>query len=86
MYILLRYLENIRVVKLEYRSSSFESEWKIQFTNFELKTNGDLKVMWSTFQCYASKDRIEMNVKIARSVDYIINILQRHQISLYNNM
>lgn len=55
---LLLYSYNQRVVKLEYRSSSIDNEGKIQLNKFELKTNEDLRVTWSTFHCYKTKGLI----------------------------
>lgn len=83
---LLRYSKNRRVVKFEYRSSSFDSKGKMHFTNFELKTNEDLNIKWSTFHCYASKCLIEMDAKIARFIKYIINMLQRLKLPVYNDI
>lgn len=83
---LLRYPENRRVVKLMYRSSSLDSEGKIHFTNFERKTNKDLQVMWITFYIYTSKDLIEVDAEIERSVNDIINMLQRRELPVYNDM
>lgn len=60
---LLRFLENCRVVKLKYHSPSFDSDENIQFTNFELKTDEDLKVMWSVFHRYESKGPIEADAR-----------------------
>ncbi|XP_058775077.1 uncharacterized protein LOC131649330 [Vicia villosa] len=72
---LLRYLENRRVVKLKYRPPSFDTEKKLQFTNFELKKNEDLEVTWSTFRRYATEGPNEVDAKIARPVENIINML-----------
>lgn len=52
---LLWYKVNQRVIKLEYRSSSIDNEEKIRFTMFELKTDDDLKIMWSNFYRYPQK-------------------------------
>ena len=76
MNTLSRILENYRVIKLEYQSPSFDNDENVHFTNLELKTDEDLKVTWSIFLCL-SKDPIEMNAKIQRSVEDIITKLQR---------
>src|SRR4051812_24917148 len=60
----LQYPENRKVVKLEYRSPSLNTEEKIKFTQFALKTNDNLKVMWSTFLRYSSKGPIEVDAKL----------------------
>lgn len=78
--------ESRRVIKLEYRSSSLDNEGKIQFTNFELKTNEDLQVMWSIFYRYASKGLIEVDTKIERPTNDIVNMLQHPELPVYNNM
>lgn len=70
------------VVKLEFRSPSIDNEGKIQFTMLKLKTNGDLKVMWSTFYRYSIKGSIEMDATIQRSDKDIIKMLQRPEPSL----
>lgn len=83
---LLWYPKNQRVVKLEYRSPSFDNIRKIQFTNFELKTDEHLKFISSIFHYYASKGLIEVDVKITWSVKDIINMLQCPQLPVYNNI
>lgn len=60
--------------------------YKIQFTNFELKINEDLHVMWSTFYYYTSNDLIEVDAKIERSAVNIINMLQLPEVPVYNDM
>lgn len=79
---LLRYIENQRVVKLEYRSPSLDSEK----TNFEQKTDEDLQIMWNTFYHYASKGPIEVDAKIERSVSNIIDMLQRLELPIYKDI
>ncbi|CAK8574089.1 unnamed protein product [Lathyrus sativus] len=73
---LVQYPENWRNVKLEYCSLSFNNEGKIQFTMLKLKTNEDLKVMWSTFFYYSTKGSIEVDATIARSTEDILKMLQ----------
>src|SRR3954469_18898947 len=64
---LLQYLENRKVVKLEYRSPSLNDEGDVDFTPFEVKNNEDLAVLWSTFDRFSSKDPIELDAKLQRS-------------------
>ncbi|XP_058751977.1 uncharacterized protein LOC131625098 [Vicia villosa] len=82
---LLQYTENMKVVKLEYRSPSLDTEGNVQFTQFTLKTDDDLKVMWSTFRRYSIKGPLEVDAKIRRFED-VIKMLQRPQLPVYNNM
>ncbi|CAL5185986.1 unnamed protein product [Lathyrus oleraceus] len=82
----LRYLKNRRVVELEYRSPAIDNEGNIQFTMLELKTDDDLKVMWSAFYRYSTKGLIEVDVTIQRSVEDIIRMLQRPEQHIFNNM
>lgn len=42
-------------MKYEYHSLSIENEEKIQFNNFELKTDEDLRVMWNALNRYEIK-------------------------------
>ena len=74
------------MVKLEYRSPSVDTEGNIKFTPFELKNDEDLEVMWATFQRYSSKGLIEMDVKLQRSTEDVIKMLQRPHLLVYNNM
>ncbi|XP_058776582.1 uncharacterized protein LOC131650896 [Vicia villosa] len=83
---LLQYPKNRKVVKLEYRLPSLDADIKVQFTQFALKTDDDLKILWSTFRRYSTKGRIEVNAKIQRSGEYVIKMLQRPQLPVYNNM
>ena len=83
---LLQYPENRKVVKLEYRSPSLDTEGKVKFTPFELKNDDNLEVMWSIFQRYSSKGLIEVNAKLQRSREDVIKMLQRPQLPVYNNM
>lgn len=62
---LLEYSDNKKVVKLEYCLSLIDNERKTQFNNFELKTDEDLRVMWSTFYRYKIKCSIELVAKIS---------------------
>ncbi|XP_058725795.1 uncharacterized protein LOC131597098 [Vicia villosa] len=74
---LLQYPENQKLVKLEYRSPSLDTEGNVQFTQFALMTDVDLKVMWSTFRQYSTKCPIEVDAKFQRSRKDIIKMLQR---------
>ena len=74
---LLQYPENRKVVKLEYRSPSLDTEGKVKFTPFELKNDDDLEVMWETFQQYANKGLIELDAKLQRSAEDVIKMLRR---------
>lgn len=42
--------------------------------------------MWSTFYHYTSKGPIEVDAKIERFVGVIINMLQRLELPIYNDM
>src|SRR3954471_4247779 len=54
---LLRYPENRKVVKLEYRSPSLNDEGHIKFTPFEIKNDEDLAVLWTTFDRFVGRAR-----------------------------
>ncbi|XP_058761212.1 uncharacterized protein LOC131634558 [Vicia villosa] len=83
---LLQYLENQKVVKLEYRSPSFDDEGNVKFTPFEIKNDDDLKIMWTTFQRYSSKGPIELDAKLQKSGEDINKMLWHPQLPMYNNM
>lgn len=82
----LHYSDNRRVIKIEYYSPSLYNTWKMKFRKFELKMNEDLRIVWSTFHCYATKDPIEVNVTLARSTDDILKMLKCPQPSLNDEM
>lgn len=50
----------------------------------ELKTNDDLKVMWSTFYRYSTTNLIEVDAIITRLNEDILGMLQRPELSVYN--
>lgn len=80
------YPDNKRFVKLYYCSPSIDSERKIQFNKFDLETNEDLTVMWSTFHRYETKGLIKVDAKIARSTGDILKIFKCPQPSLDDEM
>lgn len=55
---LLAYEDSQKIVKLEYRSPSINNKGKIEFNNYEFKTNANVRTMRSTFF------RFETNVSI----------------------
>lgn len=55
------------MTKIEHRSPTIGNEGKIKFNKFELKMDTNVRVMWITFQHYATKGQIEMDVTFARS-------------------
>lgn len=61
--------DNRRVIKIKYHLPSIDNEGKIRFGKFEMKSDENLKVMWSTNHRYEIKDLIEMDATIVRSVD-----------------
>lgn len=69
---LLGYPDNKRIVKLYYRSPLIDNEGDIQFKMFELKTNVDLMIMWSTCHHYETKGLIEKDYKIKDCKDWKI--------------
>lgn len=83
---LLRYPENWRVVKLQYCLPLIDNEMEIQFTMFELKSDDDLKVIWSTFYHYSTKGLMNLDATIQRSVKYIIRMLQHSEPLICNDM
>lgn len=83
---LMWYLDNQKIVKLNYRSPSFDVEEKIQFKKFKLKINDDLRFIWSTFYRYEINCLVEVNVIISRSTENILKMLKRHESSTRNEM
>ena len=76
---LFEYSNNRKVVKLKYSSPSIDNDRKIQRNSLKLKTNEDLRVMWSIFHCFETKGMIpiEVDMKIVRSTIDILKMLQR---------
>lgn len=70
------YPDNLRVVKLYFRSPSIDNDEKISFNNFELKMDEDLTFMWNTFQYYETKCLVELDAKIAISIEDILKLLK----------
>lgn len=52
----------------------------------ELKTNDDLKAMWSTFYRYSIKGLIEVDATIQRSAEDVIRMLQHLEPLVFNDM
>ena len=61
-------------MKLEYRSSSIDNRGKIEFINFELKTDADVRAMWNIFFHFETKVSLELEVAISRSVEDIVKM------------
>ncbi|XP_058753434.1 uncharacterized protein LOC131626614 [Vicia villosa] len=74
---LLQYPKIRKLVKLEYRSPSLETEGNVQFTQFALKKDDDLKVMFSTFCQYSTKGPIKVDAKIQRFGEDFVKMLLR---------
>lgn len=70
------YGDNPRIVKLEYRSPSIYNRENIEFNNFELKTDADVRALLNTFFRFETKIILELKVTIPRLVDDILNILK----------
>lgn len=51
------YGDNRKIVELEYCSPSIDNEWRIEFYNFEFKTDVDVSAMWNTFFRFEKKFR-----------------------------
>lgn len=78
---ILYHIDNKKVVKIEYHSPSIDNEGKIWFSKFELKMDGDLKLMWSTYHRYETNGLIKVDATITRSVNDIIKILKHPESS-----
>lgn len=73
------------MVKIGYRSSSFDKEGNVKFSRFEVKMDEDLRFIWSIF-LHAMKGPIEVNATLVRSINDILKILKHHQPSLDHEM
>lgn len=58
----------------------------MKFSKLELKTDKNLRVMYNTFQCYRTKDSIEVNVTIKRSTNNILKMLKHPHSTLDEKM
>ena len=64
-------------MKFEYHSSSIDNRGKIEFNDFELKTDVDVRAMRNTFFRFETKVPLELKATISRSVEDIMKILKR---------
>lgn len=55
---------------------TIDFEENIRCSKFELKTENDVRVMWSTFHHYKIKGSIEVDVKLTRSIYDILKMLK----------
>lgn len=78
----LHYSNNRRVVQIDCHSPSIDTKGKIKLSNFELKTDAGVSVIWSTFHCYMTKSPIEVDVTITRLTNDILKMLKRHKQSI----
>ena len=74
---LLPYGDNRRIVKLDHRSLSIDNRWKIEFNNFELKTDADIRAMWNTYFRFETKVPLELEATLQRSVEDILKMCKR---------
>lgn len=63
-------------VKLECFSPSIDNGGKIEFNNFELNTDVDVKAMWNTFFRFKTKIMLELEAMISRSIKDIVKMLK----------
>lgn len=52
--------DNRKNLKLEYHSLSIHIRRKIEFNNFELKTDADVRAMWNTFFSFQNKSSAQV--------------------------
>lgn len=74
---ILPYGDNRKIVKFEYRSPAINNECKIEFNNYELKKDADVRAMSNIFFRFETKDSIEVEARISISVEDIVKILKR---------
>lgn len=58
----------------------------IQVNKIELKTGGNLTVVWSRIHCYKTKRPIKVDVMVARSTENIQKMLKHPQPTLDDEM
>lgn len=70
------------MVKIKYHSLTIDNKEKIKFNKFELKSDVDVRVMWSTFYRCATKDSIKVYVTLTRSTTHIIKKMKHLELSV----
>lgn len=75
---------NKKVIKIEFREYSIDTDGRLKYNFVELKTHEDLTVMWRSFLRRLTKVPIDLDAKISRSVNDIIKMLKR--LESYDNV
>lgn len=53
------------------------NEDKIEFNNYEFKTDAYVRAMWNTIFCFEIKVLVEVEATISRSIEDILKMLKR---------
>lgn len=64
-------------MKFEYRWSSINNDDNIEYNNYELKTDANVRTMLNIFFCFETKVLIELDVTISKTVEDIVKMLKR---------
>lgn len=73
---LLPYADNQKYMKLEHCLASINDVCKIEFNNYELKTDANVRVVWKIFLRFETKVLIKVEATISRSIEDIVKMLK----------
>ena len=68
--------ENRKVRNIEFRENWIDTNGRVKYNLIELKTDEDVKEMWRSFRRRITKGPIELDAKLSRFVDDIMEILK----------
>ncbi|KAK2356974.1 hypothetical protein QL285_094288 [Trifolium repens] len=60
------------VTSVDYRKPSITSDGSVTFSKMQLKNDDDVRTIFSIFSQYSTKEPIELDAKLTRSVDAIL--------------
>lgn len=69
------------MTKIEFREEWIDTDGRMKYNFIELKTDGDLKVMWRSYHRRLTKGLIEFDARISRYADDIIKMLKHSESS-----
>lgn len=75
-------IDNPIMTKIEYCSPTINNERKMKFRKFEMKTNENVRVVWSKFNLYTTKGPIKVDAKLERSTNNILKVMKHYEPSV----
>lgn len=74
--------DNRKVVRIEFRAPSINTQGNMKYNTFKLKTDEDLNVLWRTYHHRPTKGSIEFDAMIVRSINDIIKMIKHQESSI----